>query len=55
MMGMLHSVGEIWLPIVDPWICLRHMCMTLRMPVEKEVSMMSLMCLRCMVLQYTRL
>ena len=52
---MLHKVGEIWLPMVEPWICLRHMSMTFTMPVVKEVVMMSLRCLRCMVLQLVRL
>ena len=50
MTGMLQSVGEIWLPMVDPCICCRHMSMTLTMPVLKEVLMMSLRCLRWMVL-----
>ena len=52
---MLQRVGEIWLPMVEPWICWRHMSMTLTMPVLKEVVMIILRCLRWMVLQFRKL
>ena len=55
MTGMLQSVGEIWFPMVEPWICMRHMFMTVTMPVSKEVCTMSWMCLRWMVLLYSKL
>ena len=55
MTGMLQSVGESWLPMVEPCICWRQRSMTLTMPVSKEVWMMSWMCWRCIVLEWRRL
>ena len=54
MMGMLQRVGEIWFPMVEPLICLRHMCMTRSMPVSNEVCMMVLRCSAWMVLWLLR-
>ena len=51
-MGIEHIVGDIWLPMVEPRICLKHRPWTDTTPSEMESWTMSGKWRRCMDLSY---